>query len=168
VSEEPHPAEPDAPEQPVPPWEVEARLATSQDRLLRALADLDNQRKRFARELEREVAAARDRDLLAWLDVADSAERGLAAFAGRDDEPGVGGLAALAEQIREVLRRLGVERIPAVGEPFDPERHEAVATSPAGELPDGLVAGEARPGYSIDGRVLRPAQVVVARAPADA
>jgi molecular chaperone GrpE len=128
---------------------------------------MDNLRKRVARELERERREARDEVLHSLLDVADSADRGLAAFADRADDPVVGGLTALAEQIAEVLRRHGVERIGAVGEPFDPERHEAVATAPGDGVPEGGVVAVARPGYVVEGRLLRPAQVVVARGAGD-
>jgi molecular chaperone GrpE len=161
------PAETPEAEGQTPVWELEARLAAADERLLRALADLDNQRKRMARELERARAEARNEVLRDVLDVADSADRGLAVFADRADDPVMAGLAAVAEQIDEVLRRHGVERLGAVGEPFDPELHEAVATTPSGDLPAGSIAAVTRPGYAVDGRLLRPAQVAVARAVGD-
>ena len=143
-------------------WELEARLASTEDRLLRALADLDNQRKRAARDLERERLETHRRLLEGWLEVADSAERATAAFEDRRDDPLAAGLAALDEQVREVLRRQGVERIGTVGEPFDPERHEAMGTVGGSGLPPGSVATVVRPGYALEGGLLRPAQVLVA------
>ena len=94
--------------------------------------------------------------------MADSAERATAAFEDRRDDPLAAGLAALDEQVREVLRRQGVERIGAVGEPFDPERHEAMGTVGGSGLPSGSVATVVRPGYALEGGLLRPAQVLVA------
>jgi molecular chaperone GrpE len=146
-----------------PQGALEERLAATEDRLLRALADLDNQRKRLAREIEREREGIRARVLGDWLEVADSAERALAAFADRADDPMFVGLAALAGQVEDVLRRQGVQRFGAPGEPFDPERHEAVGTTAASDVPAGGVAAVLRSGYVLDGRLLRPAQVIVAR-----
>ena len=142
--------------------ELEARLAATEDRLLRALADLDNLRKRMAKDLERERLESHRRLLEGWLEVADSAERAVAAFEDRRDDPLAAGLAALDEQVREVLRRQGVERIGAVGEPFDPERHQAVGTTADSGLPPGRVAAVVRPGYALEGGLVRPAQVLVA------
>jgi molecular chaperone GrpE len=63
-----------------------------------------------------------------------------------------------------ILARRGVQRIGEVGEPFDPERHEAIQARPAGDVPDRSVVDVARSGFGLGGRVLRPAQVVVSRA----
>jgi molecular chaperone GrpE len=64
-----------------------------------------------------------------------------------------------------VLTRQGVERIGAPGDRFDPERHEAIAVQPSDEVPDHTIVSVQRSGYAIGDRVIRPAQVVVARAP---
>jgi molecular chaperone GrpE len=132
------------------------------DRYRRALADLDNYRKRSARELDRRTAEATDRSLLAWLDVVDSVERAL-----RMDPGGAlaEGLGAVREQIESVLSRLGVQRVGAPGERFDPERHEAVDVRETGDAPDRTVLDVLRSGYAREDRVLRPAQVVVSRRP---
>jgi len=142
--------------------DVEERLAATEDRLLRTLADLDNLRKRVARDMERERSEIRKAVLQDWLEVADNAERALAAFADRPDDPVYTGLGALAGQISDVLRRQGVERIGEIGEPFDPERHEAMGSMPDAGVPPGAVAAVLRPGYTLGGRLLRPAQVIVA------
>ena len=152
----------DRQEGPAQPVDLEARLAGAEDRLLRALADLDNLRKRVARDLERERLETHRRILGDWLEVADSADRALAAFGTRTGDPLAAGLAALGEQIEDVLRRQGVARVGAVGEPFDPESHEAVGTTAAPGVAPGTVAAVVRPGYALDGRLLRPAQVIVA------
>jgi molecular chaperone GrpE len=64
-----------------------------------------------------------------------------------------------------ILARYGVTRMGDVGDSFDPERHEAIAVVPGRDQPKGTIAEVARSGYSVDGRVLRPAQVAVARPP---
>lgn len=150
------------PDSPGEPSELEARLAGAEDRLLRARADLDNLRKRIAREVEIERLEAQRHIVGDWLEVADSADRALAAFEGRRDDPLAAGLAALGEQIDEVLRRQRIARVGVLGEPFDPERHEALGATVGPDLAQGTVAAVLRPGYAMDGRLLRPAQVLVA------
>lgn len=149
----------------IPPGELAARLEATQERLLRALADLENHRRRAGVELANTRAEATNEVLRSLVDVADSAGRGVAAIADRHDDPVAQGLTALAEQIDAVMRRHGVERIGTVGEPFDPGRHEAVGVLDVPGLPDGAVAAVTRQGYAAGGRLLRPAEVVVARAP---
>jgi molecular chaperone GrpE len=139
-----------------------AQLATSEDRFLRARADLENYRRRSERELERRVQERSDALLLAWLEVVDSVERALAL---EPEEAARAGLRAFLEQMQGILARQGVTRAGEVGDPFDPERHEAVAVVPDSGLEAGTIADVARPGYSIGDRVVRPAQVAVARTP---
>ena len=142
--------------------EHEAEIARLEDRYKRALADLDNYRKRSAREVERRVDEARDALLREWLEAVDTVER-----AARMDPDGpLGqGMRALLDQIEALLARRGVERIGEAGEPFDPERHDAVEVRMTTDAPENTVVDVIRAGYAIDGRVLRPAQVAVARRP---
>ena len=142
--------------------ELTAELARSEDRYKRALADLDNYRKRAAREVERRAVEMRDALLRDWLEVLDSVERALRMH---PDGPLYEGLRAVLDQIEATLARHGVERIGAAGERFDPERHEAIEARPSDELEDRTVIEVARSGFAVDGRVLRPAQVVVSRRP---
>jgi molecular chaperone GrpE len=136
-------------------------LALAQDRHRRALADLDNYRKRVAGDGERRAAAARQAVLSEWLEAVDSVERALRM------EPGDPGLTAVLAQMDAILARQGVERLDAAGAPFDPKRHEAIAVQPTADAPDFTVLEVARSGFALkDGEVLRPAQVVVARRPA--
>lgn len=158
LSDAPPPGGPDD----LPPSEAALRdeLARADDRYKRALADLDNYRKRSAREVERQVAEAREAQLRDWLQAVDSVERALSM------QPGDAGLEAVLEQMDEILARQGVVRLGVVGERFDPQHHEAVGVAPAAELPDGVVVEVARSGFGLgDGRLLRPAQVVVSRRP---
>jgi molecular chaperone GrpE len=140
-------------------------LAATEERYLRARADLENYRKRADRELERRVRQQGDELLRAWLEVADSLERALAL---EGEQPASTlGLRAFLEQVESILARQGVRRLGAVGETFDPELHEAVAVVPGTDRPAGTVAEVARSGYAVDDRVVRPAQVAVARPTGD-
>lgn len=142
--------------------ELVAELARLEDRYKRALADLDNYRKRTAREIERLVAEARESALRDWLDAVDSVER---AARMEPEGPCAEGLRAVLEQMDSVLARQGAVRIGAAGDTFDPERHEAIAVQSAEQVPDHTVLAVERSGYSLGERVIRPAQVVVARTP---
>jgi molecular chaperone GrpE len=144
--------------------ELEADLARTEDRYKRALADLDNYRKRSAREVDRRVLESREALLRDWLEALDSVERALRM---EPENPLFEGLRAVLEQMEAILDRQGVKRIDAVGERFDPERHEAVGVRETGEVPDRTIVEVARSGYELGDRVLRPAQVVVSREPAD-
>ena len=137
-----------------------AELARTEDRLKRSLADLDNYRKRSARDVERGVQEVRERLISDWLDVVDSVERAI-----RMDPAGNEGLQSVLEQMRAVLARQGVRRFGEPGERFDPERHEAIAVRQTDEVPEGTIQEVVRSGYELDGRVLRPAQVVVSKWP---
>jgi molecular chaperone GrpE len=137
-----------------------AQLAELEDRYKRALADLDNYRKRSAREVERRVGESREAMVRDWLEAVDSVERALRI---EPENPLAAGLRAVLEQMEAILARQGVQRIGRAGEPFDPERHDAVAVQPSADVPDRTVLEVARSGYEIGDRVLRPAQVVVSR-----
>ena len=132
------------------------------DRLLRASAEFDNYRKRTDRE-RRELSEAASIDLIREiLPVIDDFERALAAPGW---EPGTRrGMELIHRQLLDTLRRRGVETLDVLGLPFDPSWHEAVAADPANGRPDGQITAEVRRGYRIGQRLLRPAQVKVARA----
>jgi molecular chaperone GrpE len=144
--------------------ELEAEVARLDDRFRRARADLDNYRKRAAKDVDQLVARRTDALIGDWLEVADSLDRALA----MESEGAVGnGLRAVRDQIESTLLRQGVERVGEVGEPFDPERHEAVAVRASTERPDRTIVEVIRPGYTRGDRVLRPALVAVAQRPRD-
>ncbi len=136
------------------------------DRLLRSAAEFDNYRKRTDRErrdLSDAVAADLMRDLLP---VVDDLERAIAAAAGQSDSGTAlaSGVEIIYRQLLDVMRRRGVEPIESVGRDFDPSWHEAIASEPADGHRDGEVIDELRRGYRIGSRLLRPAQVRVAKA----
>ena len=153
------------PGQPLPPDEtadLKAQVAELEDRWLRAVADLDNMRKRFVREAEQMRADERARVAALWLPVLDNLELALS-HAGADPAAIVDGVRGVRDQALEVLARLGYPRLVDEGRPFDPSRHEAVAVLPATDTPAGTVVQVVRPGYGSDEQLLRPAAVVVAK-----
>jgi molecular chaperone GrpE len=143
--------------------DTEARLAEAQDQKLRALADLDNLRKRCAVQVERAGADARAQVARQWLPVVDNLERALE-HAAADPRTIVEGIRAVRQLALGVLASLGFPRRDDAGATFDPARHEAVATAYDPRVPPGTVVQVVRPGYGEPDRQLRPAQVVVAKA----
>jgi molecular chaperone GrpE len=141
--------------------ELEARNADLENRYKRALADLDNYRKRAGREIERRVGEERERVALEWLTAVDSVERALQM--GEPGNPLFQGLRAVLEQMEAILDRQGATRVGAPGDQFDPDLHEAVAVRSADDVPDRTILDVARSGYRLGDRVLRPAQVVVSQ-----
>ena len=133
------------------------------ERLARAQAEFENARRRGAREQQefREFATADA--VRAMLPVLDNFERALRAKPeGTDFRSGV---ELIYKQLRDVLARLGVQPIPAQGEPFDPRVHEAVEMVETGEAPDHTVLEELQRGYRMKEKLLRPAMVRVAKNP---
>lgn len=139
-----------------------AVVAELEDRWRRALADLDNLRKRYARELARERNSERDRVTAAWLPVLDNLDLALA-HAAADPESIVAGVQAVRDQALEVLARLGYTRQDEVGVPFDPARHEVVSVVREPDAEPGTVVQVVRPGYGAAGQMLRPGSVAVSR-----
>jgi molecular chaperone GrpE len=138
------------------------RIAELEDARLRALADLDNLRKRCAAQIRRAEEEARAAVARQWLPVIDSLDLALA-HATADPATIVDGVEAVREQALGVLARLGFPRRDDRGARFDPARHEAVATRPDPGTEADLVAEVVRPAYGEGDHQLRPAQVVVAR-----
>jgi molecular chaperone GrpE len=147
---------------------LEAQLKTMRDSYLRAMADLDNTRKRARHELaEAQLRASADL-LLDILPIVDNFERAQETMA-----PGPGappevqavydGVSLIYRQLMDLLARRGVKSIEAVGKPFDTRRHEAVVQVPvASDEADGVVALETQKGYLLGDRVLRASKVGVA------
>ncbi|MEV0932249.1 nucleotide exchange factor GrpE [Streptomyces phaeochromogenes] len=137
-------------------------LREAEDRWRRALADLDNQRKRHARELEREAAAERARTAAAFLPVIDNLELALS-HATADPDAIVEGVRAVRDQAVNVLEGLGYPRHAETGVPFDPARHEVVGVVQDPDADPNTVVQVLRPGYGEAERQLRPAAVTVAK-----
>jgi molecular chaperone GrpE len=143
--------------------EVEAQ----QDRYLRAVAEFDNVRKRAAREREEYTRYANESLLRDVLPVLDNFDRALQAARSETATPLATGVELIQRELLRVLEKHGVAPFESVGQPFDPERHEAIARVQRVDLPDMTVAAETARGYLLHGRVLRPAMVTVAVAADD-
>ena len=148
--------------------ELQARADDNWDRYLRAAAEVENVRKRASRDVEHARKYALEnfgRELLA---VKDSLEMGLEAAGSADADSLREGSEATLKLLATTLERFGVSEIDPEGEPFDPEQHEAMTMQPSADVEPGSVLTVIQKGYSLNGRLLRPARVVVASEPADA
>ena len=160
------PAEPDAPTEQDPMAELAAKADENWDKYLRTAAELENVRKRAARDVENARRFALERFATELLGVCDSLEMGLAAGEGTDAAALLEGSRATHKQLLATLERFGVAVLDPEGEPFDPEYHEAMTMQPSADVEPGSVLTVFQKGYTLNGRLLRPARVVVAQAPA--
>ena len=141
-------------------------LAAKYSAAVRQLADLDNARKRIERERREDTAKITAHVVEPLLPVLDAFERALAAHSDPAYEDYRKGFELIYRQLLESLARFGVERIEAMGRPFDPHVHQAVERVESSEHEDGTVVEDLRHGYKLRERVLRPALVRVAFRPA--
>jgi molecular chaperone GrpE len=140
---------------------LRARVAELEDRWRRTVADLDNVRKRFAREREQLREEERARAAADWLPVLDNLEL---ALQHADANPVAirEGVQAVRDQAVDLMARLGFPQRDDTGAPFDPRRHEAVSTVVDESAKPGTVVHVVKPGYGDGTRQLRPASVIVA------
>jgi len=169
-SEAPPPADPAidaAVTEPVDPLEAaKAENAKLRDQLLRTAADFDNFRKRSRRELADMEKRAREDLIKDLLPVFDNLERATAhAETATDVKALADGIGLVMRQFLDTLSKLGIERIKAQGTAFDPTFHEAVQQFETTEHPPGTVIHEVQAGYKQGDKLVRPAIVVVAKAP---
>ncbi len=155
---------------PAPPEDplerAQAEAARLKDQLLRVAADFDNFKKRSRRELSDMAKVSREEVLRDLLPVFDNLERATAHAAQATDVTALSeGISMVVRQFADTLTKLGIERIQAVGQPFDPAVHEAVQHLETTEHAPGAVAMELQAGYRSGDRILRPAMVVVAKPP---
>jgi molecular chaperone GrpE len=149
---------------------LEEELATAKQEVLYAHAETQNVRRRLEKELSDARAYAATAFAREVLSVGDNLERALAAIPAdlRSDERFKGlvsGLDATIKEMENVMRKNGVERFESIGQPLDPNRHQAMVEIPHGEAEPGTIVQEMQPGYMIRDRLLRPALVGVAKAP---
>jgi molecular chaperone GrpE len=148
--------------------DIEALRAKAQenwDRYLRAAAEMENVRKRAVRDVENARKYALEnfgRDLLA---VVDSLEMGLDAADNADAATLREGSEATLKLLSTTMERFGISVVDPEGEPFDPEFHEAMTMQPSDTAEPGSVLAVIQKGYSLNGRLLRPARVIVASEP---
>jgi molecular chaperone GrpE len=151
---------------------LRAEATENWNRYLRAVADLENLRKRNVREVENARKFGVERLAAGLLPVKDSIEAGLKAA--EEADPASLDVATIIEGVRATLRLLdqaldaaGIREFDPAGEPFDPLRHEAMSMLPSSDLEPGSVMMVVQKGYELNERIVRPARVIVSQAPAE-
>jgi molecular chaperone GrpE len=155
--------------EPDPVEVLKARVAELDDLRLRALAEVDNTRKRLNRQMDDLLRAANDRILIDLLEVVDNFDRALKHTNGNGESKGIApaalkeGTELIYNQLMGLLSRYEVRPMESVGRRFDPTYHEALAHIESTEYEEGTVAAEINRGYMIGARVLRHARVAVSK-----
>jgi len=148
---------------------LKARVEELESQKLRALADLDNYRKRMTRQFESIIRTANDNLLGELLGVVDNLERALDHGDGENDADGEvltalrEGMELIYQQMNDLLARYKVRPIEAIGHPFDPNYHEALMQVVSDEYDEGIVVTQISKGYMVGERVLRHAKVAVSK-----
>ncbi len=132
---------------------------------MRGAADLENYRKRAAREREESVRYANQSLLEELLPILDNFEMGMQAAGQEKDSMVYVGMSMVRKQLDDFLTNCGVSLVEAEGKPFDPNLHDAVSQEATAEAEEGTVLRVTRRGYLLRDRLLRPASVIVAKAP---
>lgn len=146
---------------------LQAQADENWDRYLRAAAETENVRKRAVRDIEHARRYSLENFGKELLAVKDSLEMGLAAAESADAESLLEGSAATLKLLSTTLERFGVLEVDPQGEPFDPALHEAMTVQPSADVEPGSVLTVIQKGYTLNGRLLRPAMVIVASEFAD-
>lgn len=145
--------------------DAQREAQTAKDQALRALAELENVRKRAQRDVENAHRYALEKFAQELLPVKDSLDLGIE-NAGRADVASLTeGQAATQRLLAKALERAGIVELNPVGEPFDANFHEAMAAQPSATAEPNSVLAVVQRGYTLNGRLLRPARVLVAKAP---
>lgn len=148
--------------------EQAAKAQQYYDQLLRTTADLDNYKKRAARERQEAIKFANESLLEKIIPVLDNFEMALnAANAANTSVQSLqAGINMIHQQLKAAMAGAGLEEIDATGKAFDPNLHEALSQQESADVPEGQVLQQVRKGYKLRERLLRPASVVVAKKPA--
>lgn len=149
--------------------ELEEQLAAAQDQLLRTAAEMQNVRRRAEQDVEKAHKFALEKFANDLLPVVDSLERGLELTPATDEASKAvrEGLELTHKLMLDTLKRHQLEQLDPQGEPFNPEHHQAMAMEESATMEPGSVLKVFQKGYLLNGRLLRPAMVVVSKAPAD-
>ena len=142
--------------------EAEAKANENWERYLRAAAETENVRKRAVRDVEHAHKFALERISKELLAVRDTLELGLESAENASVESLLEGSEATLKLLAATMERFGIEVVDPAGEPFDPEFHEAVSVQASDTVEPGSVVVVLQKGYSLNGRLLRPAMVIVA------
>jgi molecular chaperone GrpE len=146
---------------------AQAKADENWDKYLRTAAELENVRKRAARDVEKAHKFSLERIVADLLEVRDSLEMALSSGEQSTIENLKEGNETTLKLLVAVMQRYGVEEIDPLGEPFDPNRHEAMTMQPSTDAEPDSVLTVFQKGYALNGRLLRPARVVVAAAPTE-
>jgi molecular chaperone GrpE len=147
---------------------AKAEAASNYDKFMRAAADLENFRRRTIREKDDLRTTATGRVLEDIFPVLDTLALALSAAKQpkADLKSLVGGVDMVFTQLKNALANHGLKEINPAGQPFDPHQHESISHQPSEDVKEEHVLNVVRPGYSLNGRLLRPASVVVSSGPA--
>ncbi len=147
--------------------ELEDQLAEAQENALRAAAEMQNIRRRAEQDIQKAHKFALEKFATDLLAVVDSLERGIEVSDVSDEaiRPMREGMELTYKLLLDTLKRFQVERLDPQGEPFNPEEHQAMAMEESADVEPNSVLKVFQCGYSISGRLLRPAMVVVSKAP---
>ena len=144
---------------------AEARATENRNSYLRAVAEMDNFRKRSEREIDNARKFAIERFAQELVPVGDALEAGINAGAANPGPALLEGAQATLRQLHRAFDKGGIKIIDPAGQPFDPEWHEAMAVQESAEQPANTVLSVIQKGYSLNGRLLRPARVIVSKSP---
>ena len=144
---------------------AEAAGAENWNRYLRSVAELDNVRKRAARDVEAARRSGVEKLAGELLGIADTLEMGLETAGNASVESLLAGKQATLRLLRAAFDRFGIELVDPVGQPFDPQLHEAMSMQPSATATPGSVLAVLQKGYRLGDRLLRPARVIVAGEP---
>lgn len=144
---------------------AEARADENRNSYLRAVAELDNFRKRSEREIDNARKFAIERFAGELVTVGDALEAGIGAGAANPGPALLEGAKATLRQLHKAFEKAGIKIIDPAGQPFDPAWHEAMVATQTLEHPANTVLSVIQKGYSLNGRLLRPARVIVSKAP---
>ena len=145
----------------------ETKLTEQKDSVMRAIADADNSRKRAQGEIDKARKFALEKFAGELLPVADNLERALQVANPEDEaiKPIVDGVDLTLKSFISTIEKFGMKVIDPQGQPFNPEQHQAMSMQENAELPPNTVLAVMQKGYEINGRLLRPAMVMVTRSP---
>ena len=152
-----------------PVAQLKTELESTRDRYLRTAADFDNFRKRSRRDVEDAEKRGREgllRDLLPVFDNLERAAASATSTQAPEAQAIADGVRMVLKQFSDTLERSGIKRVVTVGQPFDPNQHEAIQQLETADQPPGTVVAEVQAGYLLNDRLVRAAMVVVAKAPA--
>jgi molecular chaperone GrpE len=147
---------------------AEAKAQENWNSYLRAVAEMENYRKRAEREVENARKYAVERFAQELVTVGDALEAGINAGAANPGPALLEGAQATLRQLHKAFDKAGIKIIDPAAQPFDPEWHEAMVAQESRDAPPNTVLSVIQKGYSLNGRLLRPARVIVSKSPADA